>query len=171
LAPPIIAATGGQRTALAQNCPRAAMTRCTTLILALLALAARFATAAAAAPYISAYYNNWQRDLLAPAQVPFDLLSGVQYFVAVPQADGTLGDFDAALANEVVAAAKASGGKRVELVVGGWTGSRHISTILATAQGRTTLATSMTAAMQAGGFTGLEMDWEVRELMRPWPAC
>ncbi|OAV99483.1 hypothetical protein PTTG_06669 [Puccinia triticina 1-1 BBBD Race 1] len=112
-------------------------------------------------PTISVYYPGYHSTLLPPDSIPWDLYTHLDYFVATT---GSEASEDLKIENEenlkaVVAGAK-SHGVSVSLTVGGWTGSKYFSKLVADEDSRKTFAQTFLRAVNKYDFDGIDIDWE-----------
>ncbi|OAV98368.1 hypothetical protein PTTG_25635 [Puccinia triticina 1-1 BBBD Race 1] len=110
---------------------------------------------------ISVYYPGYHSTLLPPDSIPWDLYTHLDYFVATT---GSEASEDLKIENEenlkaVVAGAK-SHGVSVSLTVGGWTGSKYFSKLVADEDSRKTFAQTFLRAVKKYDFDGIDIDWE-----------
>ncbi|KAJ2372460.1 hypothetical protein IW150_004105 [Coemansia sp. RSA 2607] len=133
------------------------------VLLALLA-AAGSAVCADSARVVFGYLPTWQVDQVASADL--SRYTHISLAFAVPDADGNLSmdNVDAALASFTPAS-----GQRVLMSLGGWSGSKHLSSILGDARKRRTMADQMVEWTRAHGLDGWDIDFEYPG--RPGPVC
>ncbi|TNY17607.1 endochitinase [Rhodotorula diobovata] len=108
---------------------------------------------------LSAYFPSYQ---MSPADVPYAKYTHLDYFVftTTPSASAiSQAGIDDSLIRDFVSRAHKAG-VTVSYTVGGWTGSQHFSTHVATATSRNTFARTLVAVMQQYGFDGIDIDWE-----------
>ncbi|KAH7100729.1 glycoside hydrolase [Auriculariales sp. MPI-PUGE-AT-0066] len=113
-------------------------------------------------PVVSGYWANWESAQLSPKDTPYDVLSHIDWFVAATtdsyQLDLGGPQMETDLKNLIQRAHKKK--KTVSMAVGGWTGSRYFSTLVANATGRLAYANSMKSYVKKFGFDGIDLDWE-----------
>ncbi|PLW27468.1 hypothetical protein PCASD_19506 [Puccinia coronata f. sp. avenae] len=112
-------------------------------------------------PTLSVYYPGYHATLLPPESIPWELYTHLDYFVATT---GSEPSEDLKVENEenlkaVVAGAKAHG-VSISLTVGGWTGSKYFSKLVADEESRKTFAQAFQRAVQKYEFDGIDLDWE-----------
>lgn len=76
----------------------------------------------AATPVVAAYWPAYSAHLMPPDKLNTDILTHVEYFVSVPEANGSLSQLDATLAKKFVDYAH-SKTRTAGLTLGGWTGA------------------------------------------------
>ncbi|KAF8897655.1 glycoside hydrolase [Infundibulicybe gibba] len=110
-----------------------------------------------------AYYPDWVGDSFPPEKIDFRRFDWVDFAFALPTSDFSLtwDDPSAApgLLQRLVNAAHANG-KKVKLSVGGWTGSKHFSSAVATPQSRLVFASNILAIYEWYKLDGIDIDWE-----------
>ncbi|MBW0507677.1 hypothetical protein O181_047392 [Austropuccinia psidii MF-1] len=109
----------------------------------------------------SVYYPGYHANLLPPDQIPWQLYTHMDYFVATTGSEPT---DDLKIENEenmkaVVAGAKAHQ-VTISLSVGGWTGSTYISKLVANEDNRNKFSQSVLRVVKKYGFDGIDIDWE-----------
>lgn len=132
-----------------------------TIVLNLVSKTGALVTRAETKPTLSVYYPGYHSTLLPPESIPWDLYTHLDYFVATTGSEPT---DDLKIENEenlktVVAGAK-SHGVSISLTVGGWTGSKYFSKLVADEQSRKTFAQAFKRAVDKYGFQGIDLDWE-----------
>ncbi|KAF8165233.1 glycoside hydrolase [Crassisporium funariophilum] len=109
------------------------------------------------------YYPDWVGSTFPPERIDFKRYDWVDFAFAVPNAEFALVWDDMengpSLLKRLVAAAHAAGSK-VKLSIGGWTGSRHFSTAVASAENREAFARNIHAAYNMYDLDGIDIDWE-----------
>ncbi|HVO31536.1 MAG TPA: glycoside hydrolase family 18 protein [bacterium] len=128
------------------------------------AAACSHSTSPAPALWVTAYYPAYATDTaLGVADVPYGSATHVVHFSLVPNADGTLSDPYGLVAQSAafVAGAHAAGSKAL-LGVGGDSGSGATAAFQAAAAPgtRAALVANIVAAMNAGGYDGVDLNWE-----------
>jgi chitinase len=140
------------------------------MLLALVFVAALFPSgatqpAAGATPRLLAYYPYWAKQQSPPytaAQIPYNELTHILHAFALPDADGKLklpkGLLEPALISDAHAA-----GVRVSISIGGAGGknAKNFAKIAASASTRATFAKNVHAFLNAYGYDGVDIDWEV----------
>ncbi|GJE93368.1 glycoside hydrolase family 18 protein [Phanerochaete sordida] len=109
----------------------------------------------------TAWYTGWNAAQLPVDQVSWDKYTSMTYAFALPQADGTilLQDSDVALLPQFVQAAHSSN-TRAMLTIGGWTGSKYFSSLVATSDNRTSFVNAAMQLVSQYDLDGLDFDWE-----------
>ncbi|HUI09686.1 MAG TPA: glycoside hydrolase family 18 protein [Bacteroidota bacterium] len=125
------------------------------------------------------YYPSWKwrpgAHGLAPADIPFDRLTVINYAFFAPRPDGTIAGRDtagdarillpeasprgSARSTSLVALAHRHG-VRVLLSIGGWEDSGEFPRVASDAGRRGTFARSCASAITRYGFDGIDIDWE-----------
>ncbi|KAI9229969.1 MAG: endochitinase [Piptocephalis tieghemiana] len=108
---------------------------------------------------IVAYYADWTSGHLSPSAIPYDKITHLNYAFALPHQDGSIELQTPELLNQVVGLAHASN-VRVLISLGGWTGSRYFSSLVATDTSRTTLIQSILSLLSTHHLDGIDVDWE-----------
>lgn len=112
-------------------------------------------------PVISVYYPGYNAKYLPVDRIPWKMYNHLQYFVAVPAptsgADLLIETEDNMIA--VIAGAKTNN-VSVSLSVGGWTGSRSFSFLVADEKNRTDFVNTLFRAVEKYKLDGLDLDWE-----------
>lgn len=107
------------------------------------------------------YFPDW--TAFQPEQVDFARFDWVDFAFAVPASPTSLTWDDPihapGLLLRLVAAAHVAG-KRAKLSVGGWSGSKHFSAILAADATRAEFVAAVARVYAAYGVDGVEFDWE-----------
>ncbi|TIC44808.1 glycoside hydrolase [Wallemia mellicola] len=113
---------------------------------------------------IGAYYPDWQTNRLPVNQIDwtnidyvsyaFGLLSPSTYEITLSAGS------DSTLTSLVEAAHAQSPSKKVELSIGGWTGSEPFSEAVSTDANREKLATAIVNAQKKWNLDGIDLDWE-----------
>ncbi|KAG0151049.1 hypothetical protein CROQUDRAFT_37360 [Cronartium quercuum f. sp. fusiforme G11] len=110
---------------------------------------------------VSGYYPGYRAPLLGPESIPWELYNHVDYFVS-PTAESPSAEF--VFDNEANVKAVVDGAKAhkvsVSLTVGGWTGSKYFSSLVATDSSRSTFAQTIAKTLTKYGFEGVDLDWE-----------
>lgn len=111
---------------------------------------------------MNGYYADWAATNLPPESVDWSKFDVVDFAFAEPDSEGALqftqtnsGDLLKRLATSAHAA-----GKKVKLSVGGWTGSAHFSTLVASSSKRSTFVNNIVDAVDKYGIDGVDIDWE-----------
>jgi chitinase len=111
---------------------------------------------------MAGYYPDWSAWTLPPESVDFNRFDVVDFAFAIPTWDGRLeftqDDSSDLLQRLSKLAHKA--GKRVKLSIGGWTGSKYFSTLVADPALRKTFVNNCVQAYWAYGLDGIDIDWE-----------
>ncbi|KAA1066568.1 hypothetical protein PGT21_033796 [Puccinia graminis f. sp. tritici] len=112
-------------------------------------------------PTLAVYYPGYHSNLLPPESIPWDLYTHLDYFVATT---GSEPSDDLKIENEenlkaVVSGAK-SHGVSISLTVGGWTGSKYFSKLVADEESRKTFVQTILRAVKKYDFDGVDLDWE-----------
>jgi chitinase len=114
--------------------------------------------------WVMGFYPEYQRDLMAPAEIDWTAMTHVAVGRVVPKADGTLDqtfDYDEthgpALARDLATRARANGVTPILMVGGAGT---HDEFAKAASSNGKNLATNLVTTMRRLGFAGLELDWE-----------
>ncbi|RKP05163.1 glycoside hydrolase [Thamnocephalis sphaerospora] len=130
-------------------------------ISAVLALSASIASAAVVpGPINVGYYSDWTASSYPPSMIPFDKLTHVKYAFAVLDKNTYKLKLDTGnTLREVVRLARAKGVK-VDLSVGGWTGSQYFSPMAATAATRAAFINSVVSFVNEYRLDGIDLDWE-----------
>ncbi|RKP14573.1 glycoside hydrolase superfamily [Piptocephalis cylindrospora] len=115
--------------------------------------------ATAASRVIVAYYADWTSGHLAPSAIPYSKLTHINYAFALPRQDGSIELQTPELLNQVVSLAHASN-VRILLSLGGWTGSRYFSSLVALAESRSRLIQSILSILSTYRLDGIDVDWE-----------
>jgi len=112
-------------------------------------------------PVIATYYPSYNAKLLPAADIPWDLYTHIDYFVAEtrPTPTSAMAVDNESNMKEVIAGAKKHG-LSISLTVGGWTGSRYFSTNVGSPKNRTAFADTLVRFIKQYGFNGLDIDWE-----------
>ncbi|KAJ2257800.1 hypothetical protein GGH98_000596 [Coemansia sp. RSA 454] len=122
-----------------------------TLLLALLS------TCLAAPPVTVGYYPSWKRNQMNG--VDFSKYTHINVAFSIPNADGTFSFEDDWALTQIVDQVR-SGGAKVLMSVGGWTGSNLFSQILKDNSSRQRLLSSMSDYIKANNLDGIDIDWE-----------
>ncbi|KAH7100733.1 glycoside hydrolase [Auriculariales sp. MPI-PUGE-AT-0066] len=113
-------------------------------------------------PVISGYWPSYASQLQRPNQIPYNVFTHIDWFVAetTPTYELNFGgpDVEAEL-RDVVKRAHAAG-VTVSACVGGWTGSIHFSDLVANSTSRLAYALSMKRYVQMFKLDGIDLDWE-----------
>ncbi|GAA5864216.1 hypothetical protein JCM1840_006704 [Sporobolomyces johnsonii] len=130
-----------------------------SLVSLLLVLPTLFSLAAAKAPIIAQYWPAYSTQ--TPAQIDWNNTDLAYYFVTVTTTTGfeipdgqSTSDLQAFVADAKQASSKAV------FTVGGWTGSLHFSTLVATNASQATFAQQIKSFMDQYNFDGVDIDWE-----------
>ncbi|KAJ7276522.1 glycoside hydrolase superfamily [Mycena haematopus] len=114
-------------------------------------------------PYIMAYYPDWAGPDSPPEKIDFARFDWIDFAFALPTKDCSLtwDDPDTAplLLGRLVTAAH-SKGKKVKLSVGGWTGSKYFSSVVATDHSRKTFVENIYSLYIRFNLDGIDIDWE-----------
>lgn len=100
------------------------------------------------------YWADWVNNSVAYSKYTI-----VNYAFAQPQADGSIGTFDAAKLKSLVSGAHQNGTK-VMLSIGGWTWSGNYPTIAANASTRQKFASGCASLISSYSLDGVDIDWE-----------
>ncbi|BGP04268.1 Chalcone--flavanone isomerase 1 [Rhodotorula toruloides] len=110
---------------------------------------------------ILGFWENWKG--MSIADTKFSSYQICVWFVAVPGTAAEKGAFTmgegAVKAKDWAAAATKAGCKPV-LSIGGWSGSNTFSGLMATDTSRSDFVNTISAALDANGFVGADLDWE-----------
>ncbi|CAM0137365.1 unnamed protein product [Umbelopsis sp. WA50703] len=104
-------------------------------------------------PELIAYVVDWE----LPNNIQWTKLDHVIYSFAEPDQSGKLGNFNTTQLEQVVQQAHANN-VGVSLSVGGWTGSRYISSILS--KSASSFANTILDAVKQYSLDGINIDWE-----------
>ncbi|KAI9315537.1 glycoside hydrolase superfamily [Dichotomocladium elegans] len=104
---------------------------------------------------VIAYVSDWA----LPSKIPWTKLDHVIYAFGEPGKNGQLTGFDSAQLKSVVKEGHAHN-KKVSLSIGGWTGSRHFSTLVRTSSTRNTFAKIIVNTVKKYDLDGINLDWE-----------
>lgn len=111
---------------------------------------------------MAGYFPDWSSWTLPPESVDWNKFDVVDYAFAIPTWDGRL-EFtqweSSDLLNRLVAGAHRNG-KRVKLSIGGWTGSKYFSPLLADWNSRQNFVNNCVQAYYAYNLDGIDVDWE-----------
>ncbi|KAI8456998.1 glycoside hydrolase superfamily, partial [Phakopsora pachyrhizi] len=109
----------------------------------------------------SVIFQGYNAELLPPENIPWDLYDHLDYFVAKT---GPNPESDIVIENEtnlkVVASAAKSHNVTISLSIGGWTGSKYFSSLVASEQSRKTFAESILRVVKKYELDGIDIDWE-----------
>lgn len=98
---------------------------------------------------------------MAPESIPWDLYNHIDYFV-IPTVESPASAF--VFDNEANVKAVVDGAKShnvsVSLTIGGWTGSKYFSSLVATDASRQTFSKTIASTLTKFGFSGVDLDWE-----------
>lgn len=111
---------------------------------------------------MNGYWSDWTADVLPPESVDWTVYDVVNYAFVEPASDGTLtfGDESSKdLLRRLVSSAHAAG-KRVEVSVGGWTGSAYFSDLVATSSSRKSFVSNIVDLYNQYNLDGIDLDWE-----------
>jgi len=111
---------------------------------------------------MAGYYPDWSAWTLPPESVDWSKFDVVDFAFALPTADGRLEftqDDSSDLLQRLVKGAHKKG-KRVKLSIGGWTGSKYFSTLVADPTKRANFVNNCVQAYQSYGLDGIDIDWE-----------
>ncbi|KAJ2482222.1 hypothetical protein IWW56_001243 [Coemansia sp. RSA 2131] len=122
-----------------------------TLLLALLS------TCLAAPPITVGYYPSWKRNQMNG--VDFSKYTHINVAFSIPNADGSFSFEDDWALAQIVDQVR-SGGAKVLMSVGGWTGSNLFSQILKDSSSRQRLLSSMSDYIKSNNLDGIDIDWE-----------
>lgn len=113
---------------------------------------------------IGAYYPDWQTNRLPVNQIDWSHIDYVSYafgLLSPSNYEITLSaGSDATLTSLVDAAHSQTPSRKVELSIGGWTGSAPFSEAVSTEANRKKLATAMVEAQKKWNLDGIDIDWE-----------
>ncbi|RKP08905.1 glycoside hydrolase [Thamnocephalis sphaerospora] len=128
---------------------------------AVLALSASIVSAATVPSAVNVgYYSDWTAKDFPPSKIPFDKLTHVKYaFAVLDKATYELKLDTGDILKEVVSLGHANNVK-VDLSVGGWTGSRYFSTMAASVKTRTAFVESVLKTVKEYNLDGIDLDWE-----------
>lgn len=126
--------------------------------------ASGFGTQATSKKMIGAYYPDWQTNRLPVNQIDWSHIDYISYAFGlngsndyeIELSSGT----DSTLTSLVEAAHSQTPTRRVELSIGGWTGSGPFSDAVSTEANREKLATAMVEAQKKWNVDGIDIDWE-----------
>ncbi|KIM46067.1 glycoside hydrolase family 18 protein [Hebeloma cylindrosporum] len=112
---------------------------------------------------VMAYYPDWIGSDFPPNKIDFSRFDWIDFAFAVPNSDFDL-KWDepknaSALLKELVLVAHTQGAK-AKLSIGGWTGSKHFSTAVATEKSRKKFAKNILATYLEFELDGIDIDWE-----------
>ncbi|KAG0147314.1 hypothetical protein CROQUDRAFT_715110 [Cronartium quercuum f. sp. fusiforme G11] len=111
------------------------------------------------------YYPSYSSDLTPLSELNYDLYDELIFFTATTNNNFTIGTGNLTqthwdtLANEFVTRCK-NATVTPTLALGGWTGCRYFSDLVATAENRTEFATSLVDFAKKYEFEGIDIDWE-----------
>ncbi|KAH7100735.1 glycoside hydrolase [Auriculariales sp. MPI-PUGE-AT-0066] len=111
-------------------------------------------------PVVSGYWPSYQASLLRPEDIPYDVYTHIDWFVASTtdsyelNLDGHEEDLKAVVAKAHTA------GITVSMSIGGWTGSIYFSDLVANATAREAYAKSMKSYVDLYNLDGIDIDWE-----------
>ncbi|KAJ9080179.1 hypothetical protein DSO57_1027880 [Entomophthora muscae] len=106
------------------------------------------------------YYADWKARDLPPEKIPYAKLTHINYAFAIIKEDTMEPYFETDhLLPRVVKSAHENNVK-VLLSVGGWTGSKHFSPIVADSSKRTTLVAKLVELTNKFELDGIDIDWE-----------
>ena len=111
---------------------------------------------------MAGYYPDWSAWTLPPESVDWSKFDVVDFAFALPTADGRL-EFTQSDSSDLLmrlAAGAHKNGKRVKLSIGGWTGSKYFSTLVADPAKRTNFVNNCVQAYWSYGLDGIDLDWE-----------
>ncbi|KAH9482401.1 Chitinase A1 [Psilocybe cubensis] len=109
-----------------------------------------------------AYYPDWVGSTFPPTRIDFKRVDWIDFAFAVPTEDFSLTWDDPTgptLLEDLVSSAHSMGAK-VKLSIGGWTGSKHFSSAVATPDSRVLFAQNILAVYLQYSLDGIEIDWE-----------
>ncbi|MBW0497083.1 hypothetical protein O181_036798 [Austropuccinia psidii MF-1] len=110
-----------------------------------------------------AYYPAYNAEAKPVSDIKFELYDELVFFVATTNSNFTIGTGNVAswdaLAKEFTSKSKAAGVRPI-YSLGGWTGSRYLSLLVATHENRTRYAESVVDFAKKYGFEGFNLDWE-----------
>lgn len=110
-------------------------------------------------PKVLGYYASWN-EAYPPKAIDYSLFTHLCHAFAVVQKAGELRLPDAAQTRDLCARAHAAGVK-VLMSVGGEDSGRAYGRATATPEGVARFADTIVAAAKAGGYDGVDIDWEV----------
>ncbi|RDB22591.1 Chitinase A1 [Hypsizygus marmoreus] len=113
-------------------------------------------------PLVMAYYPDWVEASFPPEKIDYCRFDWIDYAFAIPTKD-----FDLAWDSEnspnilrrLVAGARPCGTK-VKLSIGGWTGSKHFSSAVATDDTRRRFVDNIVKVFTSFALHGVDIDWE-----------
>lgn len=111
---------------------------------------------------MNGYYPDWSGWYLAPESVDWSKYDVIDFAFALPTAEFGLEftqDDSSDLLTRLVQTGRAAG-KRVQLSIGGWTGSQYFSTICSSESNRQTFISNIMQAVNAYNLDGIDIDWE-----------
>ncbi|KAF9484028.1 glycoside hydrolase family 18 protein [Pholiota conissans] len=109
-----------------------------------------------------AYYPDWLGTSFSPSQIDFMLFDWIDFAFAVPNENFELTWDEASapqLLKELVTAAHGAG-RKVKLSIGGWTGSKHFSSAVASNTNRKKFVKSVLTTYRSFELDGIDLDWE-----------
>ncbi|EJD43361.1 glycoside hydrolase [Auricularia subglabra TFB-10046 SS5] len=111
-------------------------------------------------PVIAGYWPSYASDLLRPEAIQYHQFTHIDWFVAetTPTYELDFGGNEDLIKPVIERAHRAN--VTVSLSIGGWTGSRYFSDLVANASGRAQYARSIAGYLQKYGFDGADIDWE-----------
>ncbi|PIA14377.1 hypothetical protein COEREDRAFT_88766 [Coemansia reversa NRRL 1564] len=112
---------------------------------------------AASEPVVLGYYPSWKRVKMDG--VDFSKYTHMNIAFSIPNRDGTFSFEDDWALPQILDQIR-SGGAKVLMSVGGWTGSNLLSDILKDASARKNLLSSMTDYVKDNKLDGIDIDWE-----------
>ncbi|KAK7470512.1 hypothetical protein VKT23_001938 [Stygiomarasmius scandens] len=110
-------------------------------------------------PTCMAYYADWTSQAVPPKDIPYSLLDWIDFAFAIPDPQGNLTIDAPALLGEVVERGHKNGTK-VKLSIGGWTGSRYFSSLVADTGMRQVFINNIEQVYHEYALDGIEIDWE-----------
>lgn len=112
-----------------------------------------------AAKMVLGYYPAWETGLV-PDRIGFSQFTHLAHAFASPTVDGSVAGIDLAGARALTSPAHAAGVKVILSLGGGGAGSNHFAAIMADAAKADRWIGESTAFVQAGGYDGIDCDWE-----------
>lgn len=113
-------------------------------------------------PLVMGYYPDWEGASLSPEDINFSWYDWIDFAFGIPgNSFGVTWDSDSspkALARLVTAAHKKD--VKVKLSIGGWTGSKHFSTAVASSGNREIFAQKILDMYNKFQLDGIDIDWE-----------
>jgi len=128
-------------------------------LFALLLVAATTVASYDSTPVIVGYYADWTSARLPANKIPYSKLTHINYAFAVSADNGAFTVPTETLLKQVVALAHQHKTK-VLLSVGGWTGSRYFSPLMATKASRAFMIAQLLSLIPKYKLDGIDIDWE-----------